>query len=147
MDNIIPFIIKHWFLVALFVLLVFALIAEELHSGGAASGLTPPELTQAVNHDEAVVLDIRDREAFQRGHITGAMNIPSADLDQSLNKLNKVKQKKIVVVCQAGRSCLAVSDRLRKSGFTDVTILKGGINAWQAADLPLVTKSKANDKN
>lgn len=147
MDNIIPFIVNHWFLVALFGLLVLALIAEELRSSGGSAGLTPRELTQAINRDEALVVDIRDKEAFMRGHITGAMNIPSAEIEQSLNKLNKVKQKKIVVVCQAGRDCLAVSDKLRKSGFSDVSMLRGGVSAWQAADMPLITKSKSHDKN
>ncbi len=147
MDNIIPFITNHWFLVALFGVLVLALVLEELRSGGISTGLTPRELTQAINRDEAVVLDIRDKEAFARGHITGAMNIPSAEIEQNLAKLNKLKQKKIVVVCQAGRSCMAVSNTLSKSGFVDVTILKGGVSAWQAADMPLITKSKRNDKN
>lgn len=147
MDKIIPFIVNHWFLVALFVLLLLALVAEELRGGGAAAGLTPRELTQAINHDEAVVVDIRDKEAFTRGHITGAMNIPSAEIEQSLNKLNKVKQKKIVVVCQAGRSCVAVASKLSKSGFADVTILKGGVSAWTAAEMPLISKSKGNGKN
>jgi rhodanese-related sulfurtransferase len=129
MDNIIPFIV------------------EEIRSQGIASGLTPRELTQAINREEAVVVDIRDKEAFTRGHITSSMNIPSAEIEQNLNKLSKFKQKKIVVVCQLGRSCVAVSDKLRKSGFSDVTILKGGVAAWQASDMPLISEKNSNGKN
>ena len=95
MDNIIPFIIHHWFLVALFVVLLLALLVEEVRTQGAAGGLTPRELTQAINHDGAIVIDIRDKDAYVRGHITGAINIPASDIEQNLNKLNKQKRKKL----------------------------------------------------
>ena len=44
----------------------------------------------------------------------------------------------MVLVCKAGESAVGAAKRLRKAGFGNVSLLEGGIQAWQAADLPLV---------
>lgn len=142
MQQFMQFVINHWILVSVFVVLLIALFVEEARGQGMMSGLSPSELTLAINKEDAVVIDIRETPAFQKGHIAGAVNLPSSMLEQSKNKLTKYKDKPVVVVCQSGKSCVAVSASLRKEGFTKATILKGGINAWQSANLPLVADGK-----
>ena len=95
---------------------------------------------------DAAVIDLRPAEAFARGHIVGARNIPHDELDDSLEKLKRFKSKPIVAVCDAGMTSAKVVTRLRRDGIDNVYGIKGGINAWTEASLPLVTARKTKSK-
>lgn len=140
MEQVLPFITKHWFLVALFLIAFIWLIIEETRRKGGGVRLTPQLTTQLINKEKAVVLDIRDVNAFGSGHITGAINIPLPTLDNSVKQLEKYKERPLVVVCATGQKASVVMNKLRKQGYTKIYILAGGIAAWKNANLPLVTK-------
>ena len=95
---------------------------------------------------DAVIIDLRSPEAFARGHIVNAKNIPLADLDANEEKITRFKSKPILAVCDAGISSNKAVDKLRKSGIESVYGLKGGIAAWTQANLPLVTGKKTKSK-
>ena len=92
------------------------------------------------------MLDIRSPEAFAKGHIVNARNIPLDDLDANQEKINKLASKPILAVCDAGMSSTRAVNTLRKSGLESVYGLKGGIAAWTEASLPLVTGKKTKSK-
>lgn len=108
---------------------------------GKLSGVLAADTTQAVqliNHQDALVLDVREANEFAAGHIANARHIPLKQLPDHLKSLEKYKNKAIVVNCRSGsRSAMACST-LRKNGFTQVYNLKGGIMAWEQAGLPTV---------
>ncbi len=54
-----------------------------------------------------------------------------------LSSLEKHKDKPIIVVCVAGMSAVQVANDLYKNGFTRVSVLKGGMNSWTSAGLPV----------
>ncbi len=113
-----------------------------------ARGLTnvePQEAVKLINAD-AVVIDLRSAEAFARGHIVNARNVPFEDLPANKDKITRYAKKPIVTVCEAGLTSRKVVDSLRKSGIENVYGLKGGINAWTQANLPLVTGKKTKKK-
>jgi rhodanese-related sulfurtransferase len=114
---------------------VFEEIRDQL-SGVAR--LSPQDLTQMINSDQVVVLDIRDKTAFDQGHILNAINIPSAELMANLNKLEKYKNKSIVIIDGGGQG-LKIATNLRKQGFK-LYSLAGGLNGWKAQGLPLTKK-------
>lgn len=139
MEKILPFFARHWFLVLLFLIALVWLIFEESRSKGrGGSRLTPELTTQLINRENAVVLDIREAGFFNDGHITGALNIPLEQLDRSSNRLEKYKEKPVVIVCNTGQKAGSVMNKLRKQGYTKVYVLAGGITAWKNANMPLV---------
>lgn len=122
-----------------FVGLTVAIIVNEvvrLTSGIRRIG--PAELTALVNRDNALVIDLRAPADFAKGHIAGARNVQMAQFDPENKALAPAKALPIVLVCDIGQTAGLAARRLRKAGFTHVSVLEGGIRAWQAADLPLV---------
>ncbi len=84
-----------------------------------------------------LVLDIRKREDFARGHIPGAINIPLEELATRLTELPPAKSDEIVIVqFNVGRTVLKAEAILRGSGYSNVRALTGGLRKWKAAKLP-----------
>jgi rhodanese-related sulfurtransferase len=139
-QDIIAFAIHHWLLSGLFVVLLILLFIEEARSKGLLGQLSPQDLVVMLNRDSAVVVDIRPRDAFQEGHIIGAVNFPQAELEKDLTKLNKFKDRPVVVVCATGQKAAEIAMKLKKQGYERVSVLSGGINSWKTAQMPLVKK-------
>ena len=97
----------------------------------------PVEAVQLINRRDAVVLDVRDAAEYKSGHITNARHVPEGELDARMKDLEKVKERPIIVSCARGNRSMNVANRLRKLGFTEVFSLRGGIAAWQQANMPL----------
>jgi rhodanese-related sulfurtransferase len=146
MQRLPEFIMRHWIWVAAFVVVLVLIIVEEMRSKGGAGGqLSPQQVTQLINHEEAVVIDIREAAAFREGHITNALNVPAVDLDRHISKLERYKQRPVIVVCGNAQKSQATAAKLRKLGFAKVSVLARGLGNWTDAGLPLV-KSKQKDK-
>ena len=119
--------------------ITLALIVNEI--AGRLSGvrrLGPAQLTALINRDNALVVDLRPAADFEKGHIAGAKNVQMSQFDPENKQLAPAKALPVVLVCKAGESATAAAKRLRKAGFTNVSVLEGGVQAWQGADLPLV---------
>ncbi|WP_318475310.1 rhodanese-like domain-containing protein [Photobacterium leiognathi] len=100
------------------------------------------DATVLVNREEGVFVDIRSRDEYRKGHITGSLHaLPSQIKEQNLGELEKHKSAPIIVVCKTGQTAQTTADDLNKAGFTNVNVLKDGLIAWNEANLPLV-KSK-----
>lgn len=106
----------------------------------SGAALSPTQAVQMMNHQHAVLVDIRDAGAFQAGHIPQARNMPAADFEKKAASLPK--NKPIILVCDQGRTAVGAAVQLRKLGLTEVTILEGGLRAWSTAGLP-VTANKS----
>ena len=115
-------------------LLLNSLISERL--GGAGSVDTTAAIG-LINHQDAVVLDVRTQDEFKQGHILNAINIPVGLLDGRIGELNKHKEATVVVNCRSGQRSSHACNILKKHGFTKVHNLSGGIMAWEKAGLPL----------
>lgn len=146
MDRLVEFTSNHVLLSIGLVLSFFMLLFSELQR--KARGLTsvePPDVVKLINAD-AVVIDLRSPEAFAKGHIVNAKNIPFDELDGQNAKLEGMKTHTIVAVCEAGTTSNRVVDRLRKSGIEKVYGLRGGMSAWSQAGLPVVGAKKTKKK-
>jgi rhodanese-related sulfurtransferase len=146
MDRLVEFSGNHALLVLALLVSFFLLLATELRR--KASGLTNIEPLAAVSliNSEAVVIDLRNPEAYSRGHIVNARNIPFDEFDVNRDKVGKLKGKSVIAVCDTGISSTKAVGLLRKSGFENVFGLKGGMSAWSAAGLPVVTGKKTKSK-
>ncbi|WP_423062955.1 rhodanese-like domain-containing protein [Candidiatus Paracoxiella cheracis] len=138
-QQIFHFIAKHWYWVAALIIALLLLIYEESKTKGAGgSRLTPPMATRMINSENAVVLDIRETNAFAQGHIVGAVNVPLSDLERNVKQVEKYKQRPIILVCASGQKSTSVMNKLNKQGFAKVYTLAGGIGAWKTANMPLI---------
>lgn len=138
MNQFQEFVLHHWELwLALLAVLSLLLINEHVTKKNGPQALSTAAAIDAINHQDAVVIDLRDAAAYQTGHVVGSKNLPG----EPLGKLEQYKQKPLILVCSRGLQSSALAVKLRKQGFTNVMILAGGITAWKTASLPL-TKGK-----
>ncbi len=76
--------------------------------------------------NNVTLLDVRTIREYEDKHLKNAINIPVQTLSSSLNKLQKVKNKRIVVYCRSGSRSIKASRILEKNGFTPLNV-EGGI--------------------
>lgn len=147
MDKFLEFTSNHVLLVSALMVSFFVLVFSELRR--KASGLVNVDAGDAVKliNNDAVVIDIRSADAFSRGHIVNAKNIPKDELDTKLDQLQKYKATPIVAVCDSGVTTTGVVSKLRAEGFESVFGLKGGMSGWGQAGLPVVTGKKTRSKS
>jgi rhodanese-related sulfurtransferase len=138
MQPIITFVANNWEL-----FLALAIISALLGLTGSAGRLrgiksaNPAEVTQLINHEGAIVIDVREEKEFVEGHIINSIHIPLAKLNNRISELEKFRDKPIVVSCRSGNRSGNACAVLKKEGFESVYNLSGGIMAWQNASLPV----------
>ena len=92
---------------------------------------------QLINHKNALVLDVREPNEYETGHVLNSRLIPLGKLKERIGELEKYKDQSIVVVCRSGNRSGTACYLLGKQGFTQAYNLAGGMQAWQKANLPL----------
>lgn len=96
-----------------------------------------------INKEEAVVVDLRTREDFRKGHIIDSINLtPSEIKDNNLGELEKHKQKPVIIVSASGMESGKPAEQLTQYGFEKVFVLKEGIAGWADENLPLARGKK-----
>jgi hydroxyacylglutathione hydrolase len=85
----------------------------------------------------AVIIDVREAEEYQTGHVPGAINLPQAELASRLSELPK--DRPLLMVCQSGMRSVRSAQFLKQAGFSRVASVTGGTSGWSAAGRPLVT--------
>lgn len=114
----------------------FASESAEVTSAALPVEITPAQAAQ-MQSEGAFILDVRQPDEWTEGHIEGATLIP---LDELGNRLNEIpKDSKVVVVCRSGNRSAQGRDLLLLNGFTQVTSMAGGMNAWVSAGFPVIT--------
>ncbi|MEW6990644.1 rhodanese-like domain-containing protein [Colwelliaceae bacterium 6441] len=142
MEQFSAFLVSHPMLSAAWVGIFIAIIVTSIRiKMSPIKQLSPQELTFSMNREEAIVLDIRPEAEFKKSHILDAKHIsPEKVKNNDFATLEKYKDKPIIVVCTAGITAAKVSDQLFKAGFSKASLLKGGMNAWTGAGLPVAKK-------
>jgi glyoxylase-like metal-dependent hydrolase (beta-lactamase superfamily II)/rhodanese-related sulfurtransferase len=83
--------------------------------------------------DELVVLDVRERDAFEGGHIPGARLLPRGQLELRVNDELTDPTARILAYCEFGRVSTLATATLRQMGFQGAVALDGGMKAWREA--------------
>lgn len=138
MQEILSFLQNHWMLTsALVVLFVLLSVIELIRQKQGAQRLSPAQVIQFMNHQEATVIDVRPSDAFRAGHIIGSANIPLAEMEKNSKKLEKYKSKPIILVCANGIESARATNTLLQQGY-NIFMLAGGIRSWRETEMPLV---------
>ncbi|CAM3798786.1 Thiosulfate sulfurtransferase GlpE [Pseudomonas reidholzensis] len=90
----------------------------------------PPEQAQALREQGAVVVDIRDPQAYAAGHIQGALPLDNHSVADFIR--NADLDKPTVVVCYHGNSSQSAAAYLVGQGFSEVYSLDGGFELWRS---------------
>jgi rhodanese-related sulfurtransferase len=83
------------------------------------------------------IVDVRPAQLYATGHIPGAMNIPLSDLISQMGMIPA--GQKVAVYCELDTNAAFAVQTLRVYGDRDASVLLGGVVAWQAAGMPVVT--------
>jgi rhodanese-related sulfurtransferase len=136
-QQLIEFAGNHTLLVlALFAILVMLIGTEIQQRLSQVKAVSPGEATRLLNHDNAIMIDMRSDKDYRDGHIVNAVNVPDGKGEIPAT-LSKHLERPVIVYCQRGQQSTAICNRLSKQGFESVYNLQGGVLAWQKADLPL----------
>jgi rhodanese-related sulfurtransferase len=92
---------------------------------------------QLINHKDAVVVDVREQDEYDGGHVLNAKLIPLGALKGRMDELEKYREHPILTICRSGQRSRIAAAQLKNKGFTQAYSLSGGVVAWQKAELPL----------
>ena len=91
--------------------------------------------------DKAILVDVREPAEYAREHIIGARLVPLSGFDRE--DFSKDHDKAAIFHCQSGGRTAANAERLLRSGFREVYAVRGGLEAWNRAGLPVHLNRKA----
>jgi len=141
MEQLLTFISNHWDLFTALVIIIALLFGSTfLDALRGIKQVGPAETTRLINHEKAIVVDVREDKEFADGHIINSIHIPMGKVKDQLSKLQKHKSSPIIVSCRSGARSSSICGLLRKNGFENVFNLKGGLVAWQNASMPVSKK-------
>jgi rhodanese-related sulfurtransferase len=107
---------------------------------GSFAWIEVDELKRQLDRGEAVaVIDGRGSDEFTGplGLIASARNIPITELDSRIAELGGLERKPIVLVCRTDKRSATATQTLRAAGFTQISVLRQGMEQWNAAGLPI----------
>jgi glyoxylase-like metal-dependent hydrolase (beta-lactamase superfamily II) len=87
--------------------------------------------------NEIVVLDVREKDAYEAGHIPGARLLPRGQLELRVDKELPDPTARIVTCCEFGRISTLAAATLRTMGFQRTAALDGGMKSWLEAGYPV----------
>ncbi|WP_114571597.1 MBL fold metallo-hydrolase [Exiguobacterium flavidum] len=94
------------------------------------------ELNEMLGSTDLFLIDVRNQNEWENGHIEGANHIMLGTLESRLDEVPR--DKRIVMQCQSGARSAIATSLLKRAGFEHVYNLNGGYNAWKKADMPSV---------
>lgn len=106
-------------------------------------GLKPDKIKKILDQDrkgEFLLLDVRQLEEYEAGHIPGAILIPLGELEARQGELDR--SKKIITYCRSGRRSMAAAIALCGLGFERIYSLDGGILNWHHETISGIPESK-----
>jgi rhodanese-related sulfurtransferase len=138
MQDLTTFISHHPFLcTAIIIVFVLATFVELLRARRNIIHSTPAKVTMLINHENAVIIDIRSQDVYRKGHIIDAVSMTSKELRENGKRVEKFRVRPIVVVCNTGLESQKIAALLLKQGY-NIYSLSGGMRAWIEAQMPVV---------
>ena len=119
-----------WVINGILLVIVLAMVFNELYLKimvkRSAKMLTDEEFKETMR--KAQVIDVREKDTFDAGHILGARSMPYSMLKTTIGSLRK--DQPVYLYDQKKALSIRAANLLRKNGYTDIYILKGGYDGW-----------------
>jgi len=132
------FVINNWHLFLILSVVLFLLVWGPLRQRMyGISHVSIAEAIRLINHEQGIVVDVREAEEFRGGHVPKAVHAPLSGLASGLTQLEKFKSRPIIVCCRTSQRSARAAVMLRQQQFPNVQVLSGGLTAWQRENLPV----------
>jgi rhodanese-related sulfurtransferase len=99
--------------------------------------ILPDAAGKEIARASPVVLVVREPGEYKTERIAAAQNIPIRELTKSVDKLPASKTTPILVYCRSGHRGAVALTVLRMAGYTNVRSIRGGLESWKAAGMPV----------
>lgn len=114
---------------------------------GRIEEVLPPDAQEEIGGGDVLLIDVRDPERFDAGHVRGAVNVPSGESAREAHDAayaSAVEQAggqpadRIILVCGEGNRSARTADALaNEHGFTNVASIIGGSKLWSDLGYPI----------
>jgi rhodanese-related sulfurtransferase len=98
--------------------------------------VAPSELSERL--DRVTVLDVRSPAEFESVHIPGSFNLPLDRLPEHIASIESAACEPVVLVCRSGQRAQEAERQLVACALPGLSVLDGGLAAWESAGLPVV---------
>src|SRR5256885_616843 len=105
------------------------------------SELDAERARELIDGGEPVVVDVREQDEWDEGHIPGAVHIPRGHLEARIERAAQDPSRPVLVYCSAGNRSAFAAKTLEEMGYEDVASLAGGVTAWKRNGLPIELQS------
>lgn len=125
-------------------LILFLVALPRISSARRGKGrpvLDPIQVDELVAGSGALVVDLRNAEAFRRGHIRGSLHVPLPELGARFTRPDPKARRPLILVDDTDELAHRAFDELTRRGFDWMYVMKGGMRAWQRANRPLVKEA------
>ena len=99
--------------------------------------ISPAEAQAQVERGEAILIDVREADAWQVAHAKGAKHMTRGTIELDIEDEIPNTDQPIICYCGGGSRGALATESLQKMGYKNVRSLAGGLRAWQAAGLPV----------
>ena len=137
LDQLLEFSANHPLLIGGVAFMWMAVMIYEIRL--KSQGFTHVSSSDAVRliNAGAVIVDVRNKDEFESGHIVNAKNIELGELTQNERLISKYKNKVLLAVCNNGAQSNKAANLLRKAGIAQASSLRGGLAGWRNDKMPL----------
>ncbi|PZL75554.1 rhodanese-like domain-containing protein [Enterococcus plantarum] len=119
-----------WIINGILVTILLAMGINELYlrimAKRSAKTITEEEFKEGMR--KAQIIDVREKDSFDAGHILGARSMPYTTIKTTLNSIRK--DQPVYIYDQKKSLSIRTANQLRKNGYKDLYILKGGYEGW-----------------
>jgi rhodanese-related sulfurtransferase len=98
--------------------------------------ISPPNAALALKRGDALLIDVRDPDEWQEGHIPGAKNFSRGTVELEIEEAAPDLSTPIITHCGGGGRSALAAESLQRMGYKNVKSMTGGFKAWKAAGLP-----------
>jgi rhodanese-related sulfurtransferase len=122
-----------WLIIALAIPALILMLRSRVSADGAVNATAAADMIK--EKKDLQLIDVRTAAEYAQGHLAKAKLIPLQELDQRLAEIDK--SKPVLLYCRSGHRSGNALKILQGKGYTEAKHIEGGINAWQAAGLPV----------
>jgi rhodanese-related sulfurtransferase len=118
--------------------------------------LLPPAAKEEIDGGSAVLIDVRDPERYQAGHLQGAANVPSGEsardahddaYAEAVKEIGAGPEDRLILVCGEGNRSARTADALHNEhGFVNVASIIGGAKLWSELGYPIEGEITVGDE-
>jgi rhodanese-related sulfurtransferase len=123
---------------------------------GRIEEVLPPAAESELEGSDVVLIDVRDPERYEAGHLKGAVNVPSGESAcdahdaayvEAIENAGAKPGDRIILICGEGNRSARTADALRNEhGFTDVASMIGGAKLWSELGYPIEGEITVGDE-